>query len=204
MYPQIERFLADRVAEFGSISKDRRAVLDSLREWIAGRLTAKAVPRLLFVCTHNSRRSQMAQIWARTTAWHYGIQSVETFSGGTEVTAFNIRALGAVRRTGFAMATRDDGDNQAWRVRFDRDAPPLDIFSKPIKHKVNPKKDFCAIMTCTEADVACPTVAGASQRLSLPYDDPGHTDGTLEEIEAYDACGAQIAREMAFVFTRLG
>ena len=203
MDPQIVRFLSDRVAEFSSISKSRRKTLDALRVWIASRLEAKATPQLLFVCTHNSRRSQLAQAWARAAAWHYGLHDLKTHSGGTEVSELNIRALGALRRAGFAAAALKDGKNATWRLRFDRDTPPIDLFSKRLGHRGNPKKNFCAVMTCSDADSACPTVPGADLRLSLPHADPRHSDGGLDETETYDSCGAAIAREMAFVFARI-
>lgn len=203
MYPQIENYLAARVAHFADIQAPRRKTLDALRGWLEARREAGEPLRLLFVCTHNSRRSQMAQIWAKAASWHYGIPEVEPFSGGTEATGFNIRAMGAVRRGGFAVATRDEGDNPRWRLRFDRDAEPIVAFSKTITDAANPNEGFCAVMVCSDADAACPTVAGADLRLALPYEDPRHADGTLEEIDAYDQCCAEIARDLAYVFSRM-
>ena len=45
----------------------------------------------------------MAAIWARVAAYRAGFTEVETYSGGTEITAFNPRAVAALRRAGFRV-----------------------------------------------------------------------------------------------------
>jgi len=177
--------------------------LDRLAGFIAARATAGRPSRLTFICTHNSRRSQMAQTWAHAAAYHFGVGGVECYSGGTEATAFNPRAVAAMRRAGFRIDDPDGGDNPVYRVRFAQGEEPMECFSKLYHQAPNPDRDFCAVMTCSAADAACPIVIGADERISLPYEDPGFFDGSDREAAAYDERCRQIAREMLAVFSKV-
>jgi len=204
MYPQIERYLAERVAEFGSIPRTRQRTLASLRKWVVARRDAGDTIRLMFVSADNSRRSLMAQALAFAASCNYGLDGLTAHSGGAEPTSLNIRALGALRRAGFAASTRDDSSNPTWMFRFDRDLDPVELFSKRLRHPSNPRKDLCVIMISSEAEKVVKKVSGADVTLSLHYSDPRRADGSADEVDVYDACCAQIAREMAWVFARLG
>jgi arsenate reductase len=170
--PSLQKYVAARVAEFDEIPSGRKEKLAEIATYVRGRIKSKHSAYLTFICTHNSRRSQMAQVWAQTAAVHYGVSGVETFSGGTEATAFNRRAINALKRAGFEISESAAKDNPSWQVRFGANAPPIDCFSKVYNQDPNPKTEFCAVMTCSEADKTCPIVAGASLRIAVPYDDP--------------------------------
>ncbi|MCK4776283.1 MAG: protein-tyrosine-phosphatase, partial [Candidatus Krumholzibacteria bacterium] len=62
-------------------------------------------------------------------------------------------------------------------------------------------EDFCAVMTCSQADKNCPVVVGASMRVAIPYDDPKAFDGTDQEAANYDERCRQISREMLYLFS---
>jgi arsenate reductase (thioredoxin) len=203
LYPEIEKYLSDVLPECDGIPDERRVALDRLAGFIAARATAGRPSRLTFICTHNSRRSQMAQLWAQAAACHFGVAGVECHSGGTETTAFNPRAVAAMRRAGFRIDGPDGGDNPVYRVRFTEGEEPMECFSKLYHQAQNPDRDFSAIMTCASADEACPFVVGAAERISLPYDDPGFFDGSDREAAAYDERCRQIAREMLAVFSKV-
>lgn len=203
LYPELEDYLANLVPEGARIPSDRRRSLDQLAGFIAARANAGQPARLTFICTHNSRRSQMAQLWTRTAACHFGVPAVEAFSGGTEATAFSPRAVAAMRRAGFRIDDPDSGANPTYRVRFAEGIEPMACFSKLYHQAPNPDRDFCAVMTCSAADATCPIVLGAAERVSLPYDDPKDLDGSRRETMAYDECCRQIAREMVFVLRRV-
>lgn len=203
MYPQVERYLAERVAEFSSIPRTRQKTLNSLRKWVVDRRDAGGTIRLMFLSVDNSRRSLMAQALALAAAHNYGLEGVSSHSGGADATALNIRALGGLRRAGFAAATMDDTDNPTWKLRFDRDIGPVELFSKKLRHPSNPRKDLCTIVISSEAEKKFKKVPGADRRLSLHYKDPRSADGSAEEVDVYDDCCAQIAREMAWVFARI-
>ena len=79
----------------------------------------------------------------------------------------------------------------------------MEAWSKVYTNDANPTQGFCAIMTCSEADEACPAVFGAKARVSLPFEDPKKADGTPQEAETYLARCQQVATELAFVFHTL-
>jgi protein-tyrosine phosphatase/arsenate reductase len=190
--------------ELGSIPAARRADLEAIAGWVTERIRREEVARLVFICTHNSRRSHLAQVWAQTVARSLGVPGVETYSGGTEATALDHRAAAALERAGFGVTKRGDGPNPRWEVAAGPGGPTMSVFSKVFDAPPNPEEDFAAVMTCSSADEACPTVPGASARFSVPWDDPKAADGTPEETATYDARCRQIATEMLWLFSRVG
>lgn len=190
MYANLRSYIT--ALDLETIAPPRRDALIAL---------SKRLPTsLLFVCTHNSRRSHFGQIWAATMAAHCELEGVDCHSGGTEVTAFNPRAVAAIERAGFAVSeSSSDASNPHYVVRRADEDPGLTCFSKRWDAPANPKQSFGAVMTCTEADQACPAIAGADFRLALPYDDPKSSDGTPQEQATYDARCRQIATEMLYV-----
>ena len=195
-------YIAHRLAESHLIPFTRRDCLRLLVDLIEAHLASHRTTRLVFICTHNSRRSQIAQVWARAAADHFSISSVEAYSAGTETTAFNERAIAALRRAGFAIERRGEGANPVYECRFGRQGRPLTFFSKDLSDRSLPES-FTAVMTCSAADAACPTVYGASARLSLPYDDPKGADDSPEETTAYDECCRQISRDLLHLFSQI-
>jgi predicted protein tyrosine phosphatase len=87
-------------ANLSAVPADRQDELKSLANYIAKSIKADGTADVMFICTHNSRRSHFGQIWAAAAAHHLGIQGVRTYSAGTEATAFNPRAIAAVERAG--------------------------------------------------------------------------------------------------------
>jgi len=203
LFPEIEAYLAEVQTETGLISPERRTTLDQLALFIDERRGRGEIARLVFICTHNSRRSHLAQIWAQTVAHAFGLNGIETYSGGTEATAFNARAVAAVERAGFRVETVNSADNPLFTVRFAPEVQPMECFSKVYDHAPNPDKDFCAVMTCSAADEHCPIVFGAAERLVVPYDDPKEFDTTPDEERQYDERCRQIAREMVWALGRV-
>jgi len=181
--------------------EDHRQRLRQLASVVRTRLDASHGVDLVFVCTHNSRRSHMAQLLAAAAAKRKGLSNVRTFSGGTETTAFNPRAVAALQRVGFDIQKVSGGTNPRYAVRFGPAAPPVEAFSKRFTEPPNPSRDFVAVMTCSQADAACPLVPGAAARLAVPYEDPKVADDTPEEAARYDERVAQIGRDLAWVFS---
>lgn len=202
MYAEVEAYLDARRAEFGMIPDERRAQLEKISAYVSGAIGRGETPRLIFVCTHNSRRSHMSQLWAAAAAHRYGIVA-ETFSGGTESTAFNPRAVAAVERAGLRVETSTTGRNPVYLVSLSDEDPAMVCFSKAYDSSPNPGEGFCAVMVCTDADEACPIVDGAGARVAVPFVDPKVSDGTPEEAATYDDRCAQIAREMLYAMSRV-
>ncbi len=179
------------------IDEPRKQVLEQLVTYIR----ESKNPQLNFICTHNSRRSHLSQIWAQVLAHHYGIE-VSTFSGGTEATAFHPNAVAALRRAGLNIPEETE-ENPRYKVSFSEEKEPMICFSKTFDDSVNPSTNFAAVMTCSEADAGCPFVPGASLRIKLFYQDPKVADKTPKEAETYDARCAQIANEMKYIFSSI-
>ncbi|MGB2959401.1 MAG: protein-tyrosine-phosphatase [Bacteroidota bacterium] len=202
-YPLLTDYLENLNAEFSEIEEDRRADLRKMADYVTRKRASEKEANLVFICTHNSRRSHMAQIWAQTVAHHLGLSGVTTYSGGTDATAFNPRAVAAMKEAGFKIKQRNNSSNPVYTVSFASGAPSTEAFSKKFSDPSNPQEDFCAVMVCSQADEACPYVPGAEKRFSIPYEDPKAFDGTPQESEKYSERSRQIAREMLYLFTRV-
>ena len=199
LHPELQRYVQDRVLPgIAEIPAERREQLDLIVAFVKERKAAGVTADLTFICTHNSRRSHLSQLWAATAAWAHGLDHVRTFSGGTEATAFNPRAVSAVERAEFQVV-KGEGGNPVYEVSFTEDHDPERCWSKVYDDPANPQKGFCAVMTCSEADANCPIVRGALDRVSLPYVDPKEADDTPEEAARYDERCLQIATELWYV-----
>ncbi len=200
----LQRYVTEKVLPAVQlIPAERKEALDLIAAYVRERKDAGVPADLTFICTHNSRRSHLAQLWAATAAWQNGLDHVRSFSGGTEATAFNPRAVAAIERAGFAIV-RPEGTNPRYELSFALGAPVQTCWSKTYGDPANPSEGFCAVMTCSQADAACPTVQGALDRISLPYDDPKVADGTPQEAQRYDERCLQIAAEMFYIMQQAG
>jgi arsenate reductase (thioredoxin) len=187
---------------FDSIPEERIAILDSFAEVIKKYLKRNSRADLIFICTHNSRRSHLAQIWAELAADYYGIVGIRTYSGGTEATAFYPSAVGVVKEFGLDISIKKEGKNPVYLINY-YDDNIQKAFSKVYNDKANPQENFIAIMVCSHADANCPTVFGASTRVSLPYDDPKEYDGTDQENEKYMERFLEIGTEILYTFSKI-
>jgi arsenate reductase len=201
--PTLQITIDQLVREFRQIPEERKAIIQQLTEFVAKKSNEGEKILLNFICTHNSRRSHISQVWAQTAAYYYAVKNVETFSGGTEATAFNLRAVAAMKEAGFEIATTKDGANPVYEVKYASEATPLTIFSKRYDDSFNPKKDFAAVMTCSHADENCPVVIGASTRIALTYNDPKDFDGTPQEAAKYAERVREIGREILYAFSQV-
>jgi arsenate reductase len=181
----------------------RKALLQPLADYIWMQVASGAVARLTFICTHNSRRSHLAQLWAAAAAQYCGVGPVACFSGGTEVTACNPRAIAALSRAGVQAQAITAGENPVYLLLYAHGVNPLVAFSKVYDQAPNPQTKFAAIMTCSDAEENCPFIPGAEQRFSIAYEDPKAFDGTPEEAAGYDARCRQIATEMLWMFQQV-
>ena len=199
LHADLQRYVDERVLPaMASIPAERKESLDLIAAFVKERKGMGAPSDIIFICTHNSRRSHLGQLWAATAAWYFAQDHVRTFSGGTEATAFNPRAVAAMERVGFQVV-KPEGTNPVYEVSFSKDRNPEHCWSKVYNDPSNPQQGFCAVMTCSEADRKCPIVEGALDRVSLPYDDPKAADGTPQEADRYDERSLQIAAEMFYV-----
>lgn len=203
LLPSLTPTVEKLVSEFDSISAERKALLQQLVQFVEKKVKAGQPVYLNFICTHNSRRSHLSQLWAQAAAHYYHVPKVFCYSGGTEATAFNPRAVKAMQEAGFSITMTQGGENPRYEVRFAEDAAPVIAFSKKYDDPFNHNKDFAAIMTCSHADENCPLVLGASGRVALTYNDPKEFDGTPLEAAKYAERVQEIGREILFAFSQV-
>jgi protein-tyrosine phosphatase/arsenate reductase len=192
------------VNQFDTIPKERKELLTKISEYIQSKKDGNLPINLMYVCTHNSRRSHFGQIWAAVAASYFGIENVNTFSGGTEATAFNPNAIQALKETGFEIATEELNENPIYKVAFGTKETQFTIcFSKVYDDSFNPSSNFTAIMTCSDAEQNCPFIPGVELRIGSTYADPKAFDGTPQQAEKYFERSNQIALECLFVFSKI-
>ena len=199
--PNIRIFCEERLKEFIQIPEERKALLEQIANYIQTKRQSNEEVQLIYVCTHNSRRSHFGQVWAAVAAAYFGIDQVKTFSGGTEATALHPNAIASLLRTGFDIQSEGKTTNPHYVVKFGKNLSTL-CFSKTYDDSFNPQSNFAAIMTCSDADENCPFIPGVELRIGTTYDDPKAFDGTDQEAEKYDERSAQIAREMLFMMAK--
>ncbi len=202
MNTQIKNLCDQLSQQFESISSDRKVLLEKISGYIQQKKDAKSPIQLIYVCTHNSRRSHFGQIWAAVAAEYFGVNEVSTFSGGTEATAFNPNAIQALRGLGFEITEMDTTLNPKYEVDF-VGSKPIVCFSKVYDDASNPSSNFAAIMTCGEAEENCPFIPGVELRIGTTYDDPKSFDGTDFQDEKYIERALQIGLETLYVFSKI-
>src|SRR5918993_1439579 len=201
LLPPLRSYVDEVANELDSVADERKAVLGEIAATMAKRLEGGHDANVTFICTHNSRRSHMSQIWAQTAARYYGLDRVHAYSGGTQETACNPRTVTAMRRVGFVIEDATTGENPLYLVRYADDRPPIRAYSKLYQADENPKDGFIALMTCSSADKKCPVVEGAVARYAIHYADPKLCDDTPTEATAYNERCREIAREMFYIMS---
>lgn len=198
LFQGLASYIEARGEETDQIDAARQELLLSVGAFVRERVAAEGAAHLVFVCTHNSRRSHMAQLWAMAAAEACGVP-LRTYSGGTEATAFFPSAVEAVRSAGMTVDSDDASSNPRYSVRLGGDVEPYACWSKVFSEAPNPSSGQGAVMVCSSADAACPSVPGPAARFAVTYEDPKAFDNTPEESAAYAERCAQIAREMLFM-----
>ena len=183
------------------ILPERKEVLQPLIAYLQEALNQQGEAALNFICTHNSRRSQFAQVWGQTAAAYFGL-NVQCYSGGVEVTAFNHRAIETLQNQGFNIRHAPQ-DNPHYYLAYSTQGTPIKAFSKLFDDSANPAQQFAAVMTCSHADENCPFIAGADQRIPVRYNDPKAYDDTPQESSKYNERSLEIASELFFVFAQI-
>lgn len=201
VFEKIENVI--RSIDFKKISPERKKVLQPLIDYIQVKTNSREEIRLNFICTHNSRRSHLSQIWAQTMAYYFNIKNVFCYSGGTEATALYPIVNEALKFNGFLIKQRSKGNNPIYSIKYSDNEHPIIGFSKKLDDDFNPKSIFAAIMTCDSANEACPFVPGAEKRIPITYEDPKAFDNTPQQVEKYQERNIQIATEMNYVFSQI-
>lgn len=202
MFQKLKDHCDQLVLKFDTLSEERKVLLSKISKYIQLKQEEHQPVNLVYVCTHNSRRSHFGQIWASVAASYYEIKNVHAYSGGTEATSFNPNAINALMSTGFEITSESNGSNPKYTVRFG-DKETTTCFSKIYDDEVNPKTNFAAIMTCSDAEENCPFFPGVELRIGTTYEDPKAFDGTPQQDEKYIERSNQIALECLYVFSKI-
>ena len=186
-----------------TISSERKAVLQPLTDFIQSKVSNQQEIRINFICTHNSRRSHLSQVWAQTMANYFNIKNVFCYSGGTEATALFPMVVETLQKSGFQISKISQNENPVYSIKYTDNEHHIIGFSKKLDDDFNPKSEFVAIMTCDSANEACPFVPGAEKRIPITFEDPKAFDNTPQQVEKYIERSLQIATEMKYVFSKI-
>jgi arsenate reductase len=201
LFALIENFI--KTINTDTIAFERREALQPIIDFIQNKLANNQEIRLNFICTHNSRRSHLAQIWGQTMAFYFNIKNVFCYSAGTERTAIYPTVISTLKNIGFEIEAISLDDNPIYSIKFTDNAHPIIGFSKKLDHNFNPKTEFAALMTCSQADGGCPFIIGAEKRIPLLYVDPKTFDNTPLENKKYHERSLQIASEFYYIFSNI-
>ncbi|AZA86462.1 protein-tyrosine-phosphatase [Chryseobacterium shandongense] len=185
------------------IGTERKNILTPLVDFIQKKVDEKKEIRINFICTHNSRRSHLAQIWAQIAAAYFDVPDVICYSGGTEETALFPKVAETLTTQGFSVTKISDSTNPVYAVKYDENNHPVIGFSKKYDHPFNPVQEFAAVMTCSQADGGCPFIAGAEKRIPITFEDPKISDGTPEQARIYNERSLEIGAEMLYIFSQI-
>lgn len=185
------------------INEERKNVLWPLIGYIQKKINDKKRININFICTHNSRRSHLSQIWAQAAASYFNIPGVHCYSGGTEETALFPKIIETLKIQGFNILKISDGNNPVYAIKYSANTPPVIGFSKKYDNPFNPEDSYAAVMTCSQADEGCPFIAGAEVRIPITFEDPKKSDNTPEQTQVYAERSLQIAAEMLYVFSSI-
>ena len=199
MHSEIKKLI--ELMDFNSIQPERKIILEQLAGAIKLQLDSNGEANITFICTHNSRRSQMAQVWTTLAAKASNVV-VNSFSGGTEETAVAPQVLHTFQSFGFDVKTSAER-NGIHELTFANNGPTIKLHSKVFNDSENPQNNFIAAMTCSDADENCPIVHGCSHRIALTYNDPKLYDGSILESTMYQYEAFKIGTEILYAFSTI-
>ena len=185
-----------------TLSEDRKILLLKISETISKEYKKEGIVNLNFICTHNSRRSQLGQVWGFYAADYFNL-NINNFSGGTDVTSFYRNTIKTLQKVSFTFHLENfSHQNPKYLISFNGSFKSILGFSKRYDH-VDNTSPFIAITTCNNADIKCPIITEATYRFHLPFEDPKTSDGTNLQDETYLKTNQQIAAEIYFIFARV-
>ena len=184
------------------LEKNRKDKLVKLAQVIKRNHEQKNIVKIIFICTHNSRRSQFSQVWAYISSLYFKLDFIKPFSGGTEIDTVNLNVINSLISSGLKIEKTHKGKAIYLLKSFKKDKG-INLYSKVYNSKLNPSKHFIAIMTCSDADQMCPVIKGADKKVSLPYSDPRVADNTGLEKEVYNQTCSIIAKEMFYLMKQV-
>jgi protein-tyrosine phosphatase/arsenate reductase len=205
IYSEINDFIKKAIEKFDTIPQERMILLQEIASYIEQSLDNNGKANLLYVCIHNSRRSQFGQIWAQVAASYFGHYNVHTYSGGSEATALSLHVVEVLNEIGLKIEKDGEIKNPHYSIRYDDHQPAIHCFSKKYTDAVNPKQEFCAVKTCTQTDDHCPDVNEADLIITTTYEDRKKFEGdsTSPSESSHAERNKEIATECLYIFSKI-
>lgn len=183
-----------------SVDALRKPALRACAHAVVRRLARDGEVGLVAVCTHNSRRSQLAEVFLAAALAELSIDGVHVASAGTETTAVAPGIVHVLRSHGFSVSGDHTLANP--RLRVEGHGILRELWSKTLEEAIpalTGGSEAVALMVCAGADASCPIVPGAAFKARVAYEDPKLSDGTPEEEGAYAKTAELIEAEMLFL-----
>lgn len=196
----ITKIFSNNAIETASINKERKEILKLIASFIVTECKKQNNIHLNFICTHNSRRSQLSQVWAHYAIEKYNLERIHSYSGGTEITAFHRNTIKTLQKAGFEFNLENySHENPIYKITFNKFKKAIIGFSKLYYDSIN-KDPYIVITTCSNAEQNCPFIPEATKRFHVGYIDPKGSDDSESMDETYLETNNQIAAEMDFLF----
>ena len=202
MNKKLKTYIQKVILDIDKVPNKRKKLLSDIADYIKQSCLNENMANIIFICTHNSRRSQLAQCWSIASYQYYKLKNIKFFSGGMEITSFNLKALNALKRSGFIIDQKGQKEH-VYLLKTSKNSAGKKFFSKMYDSMSNPKRKFLSIITCSDADKKCPVVKGADKKIFLPYEDPRISDGLDLEESVYDQSCYIIAQEMFYIMKKV-
>tara|TARA_Y100001949_G_C15986510_1_gene330879 strand:+ start:2001 stop:2567 length:567 start_codon:yes stop_codon:yes gene_type:complete len=187
MDPVFNKFFS-RIDSFNPNQK-RKKRLDNIASVINENLNKTR--SIVFLCTHNSRRSQICEVWGKVFAEIYR-KKININSAGAFKTVVHSQVYESIVKCGLVV------DNKK------------EIFFDKKKFKLNSKtidsltmKNFIAVMTCSNAEKSCPNDPRSIRNIKMFFNDPRIYDETDKMSREYLNTTIYIAEELNYIFKNI-
>ena len=128
LFPELNKTVT--LFNFEKITAERKSILQPLIDYIQLKANDNLAVRLNLICTHNSRRSHLSQVWAQTAAYYFDVKNVFCYSGGTEATVLFPKVAETLKKSGFEIKILSEDNNPVYAIKFASTESPVIGFSK--------------------------------------------------------------------------
>ena len=153
------------------LDDQRTALLQTIAKSIIQLISEKRKINLNFICTHNSRRSQLAQVWSSYASSYFKLNKIESFSGGTEVSAFFRNTVKTLQEVGFIFQLIEfSHQNPYYSISSHQHVKPIIGFSKLVEHEINKKRyDDSELYCCSGIGGYCVIISPTNSTILASF-----------------------------------
>ena len=143
-----------------TISEKRKALLNDLASSLKKEIVLKEQNddsvAVVYLCTHNSRRSHFAQVWGHIASVYFGVSNLKNLFRRYSCYACHPNTIAALKQIGFDIKCDDlSCENPLYHVYYN-DEEFIECYSKANSDESLPQKDFIAVMTCSDSVTTAP------------------------------------------------